>query len=116
MKRILISTLIVGSLLTACVVVPGGGPGHRSDRVMIAPFLPAVVVLDVEPYYFYGDFHYHYTSDSWYYSKSRRGPWVALPRDRYPREVKFKRHERRHDRNKKSDQRDRDGYHDNRRR
>ncbi len=109
MKRLLISTLIVGSLLTACVVAPGGG--HGPGGVMIAPFLPPVVVLDVEPYYFYDNFHYHYTNDRWFYSQSRRGPWAELPRERYPREVRFKRQDRRQD----HDRRDRDRYRDNRR-
>jgi len=111
MKRLFISTLIVGSLLTACVVAPGGGNGPGG--VMIAPFLPPVVVLDVEPYYFYGDFHYHYTNDRWLYSKSRRGPWAELPRDRYPREVRFKGQNRRQDRHQGPDRRDR--YRDNQR-
>lgn len=111
MKRILISMLIVGSLLTACVVAPGG----RGGGVIIAPLLPPVVVLDVEPYYFYGDFHYHYLNDRWFYSKSRRGPWAELPRDRYPREVRFKRQDKRQDRSQGHDKRDRDRYHDDRR-
>jgi hypothetical protein len=46
MKRILILELILVSLLTACVVVPDGGRGNRSERVVIAPLLPAVVVLE----------------------------------------------------------------------
>lgn len=104
MKRLLISTLIVGSLLTACVAVPVGGYGP--DGVVIAPFLPPVVVLDVEPYYYYDNFHYHYTNNLWYYSRSRRGPWVDLPRNRYPREVRFNRHDRRQD----HDRHDRDRY------
>ena len=119
MKRILIATLIAGSLLTACVVAPGGRSGYHSEGVMIAPLLPPVVVFDVEPYYFYSDFHYHYTNNSWYYSKSRSGPWAELPRDRYPREVRFKRNDRRHDRGHDrrhdGEQRDGDRYHDNRR-
>lgn len=111
MKRILISTLIAGSLLTACVAVPGG---HGPGGVVIAPLLPPVVVLGVEPYYYYGDFHYHYTNGSWYYSRSRRGPWVALPRDRYPREVRFERHDRRQERNQDYYRRDRNPGHDRR--
>jgi hypothetical protein len=106
MKRIsLILALIVGSLLTACVAVPVGERDYRSDRVMVAPFLPPVVVLDVEPYYFYSDFHYHYKNNRWYYSKSRRGPWIDLPRDRYPKEVRFKRQDREHDRDRSRDNR-----------
>ena len=84
-------TLIAVSLLAACVAVPGGRHGGRSGEVMIvAPILPPVVVLDLVPFYFYSDFHYHYAKDGWYYSKSRSGPWVKLPRDRYPKEVRYK--------------------------
>jgi len=107
MKRILISTLIALSLLTACTIVPEGGRDRRSGGVVIAPLLPSVVVLD-EPYYFYSGFHYHYTNDRWYYAQSRRGPWAELPRDRYPKEV-------RHKRNHGNRDRDRDRDHDNRR-
>jgi hypothetical protein len=106
MKKILISTLVVGSLLTGCVAVPGGSRGHHPGSVVVAPLLPPVVVLGIEPYYFHGDFHYHYTNGIWFYSRSRRGPWIELPRDRYPKEVRFK---------KKDKRRDRDRYYDDRR-
>jgi hypothetical protein len=90
MKRIMI-LLIAVSLLTACAVVPGGRYGHPSGEVMVvAPILPSVVVLDIEPFYFYSDFHYHYAKKGWYYSKSRSGPWYKLPKNRYPKEVKYK--------------------------
>jgi len=90
MKRILTLTLIAVSLLTACAVVPAGRHGHRSGGVVVAPILPSVVVLGIEPFYFYSDFHYHYARDGWYYSKSRSGPWYKLPKKRYPKEVKYK--------------------------
>jgi hypothetical protein len=89
MKRISILMFIAVSLLTACVVVPAGR-GHHSDGVMIAPVLPSLVVLDAEPYYFYSGYHYHYTNSRWLYSRSKNGPWADLPRDRYPKEVRFK--------------------------
>jgi len=112
MKRISILTLITASLLAACVVVPGGPRGHRSGQAMVvAPLLPSVVVLDVEPFYFYSDFHYHYTSGGWYYSRSRSGPWAKLPRDRYPKEVRFKGKGGKYYRNRDAYQRDR--YRDN---
>lgn len=82
MKRIVIVTLLAASLLTACVVMPRHG--------VVAPYLPPVVVLDVEPYYYYDGFHYHYNRDRWYYSSSRGGPWYDLPRDHYPKELRFK--------------------------
>lgn len=85
MKKLLISTLIGVSLLTACAVVPG-----RRGGLEVVPLLPPLVVLDAEPYYFQGGFHYYYSNNAWYYSKSRSGPWVDLPRDRYPQEVRYK--------------------------
>lgn len=106
MKRLLIPTLLAVSLLTACAVVPGGR-GHGPDGVMIVPLLPPVVVLDVEPFYFYSGFHYHYLNDRWYYSRSRSGPWTDLPRDHYPNEVRFKGRDRDRDRG-------RDRHHDGR--
>jgi hypothetical protein len=126
MKRILISMLITVTLLTACAIVPAGQRGHSSGGVMIAPFLPPIVVLGVEPYYYYSDFHYRYTNDRWYYSRSRRGPWAELPRNRYPKEVRFKGKDRnqkrgpdkdnRRHRGRYDDQRYRDWDQDNRRR
>ncbi|MBA3014516.1 MAG: hypothetical protein KKD63_00765 [Proteobacteria bacterium] len=89
MKRVWILTLLSLVWLTACAVVPARH-GHGPDGVMVVPLLPSVVVLDVEPFYFYSGFHYHYLRDRWYYSKSRRGPWFDLPRGHYPKEVRFK--------------------------
>lgn len=106
MKRILVSALAAAALLTACAVVPAGR-GYHSDGVVIAPILPPLVVLDVEPYYFYSGYHYHYTNDRWLYSRSRTGPWFNLPRDRFPREVRFKErgHDQRYDDRRRDDRR-----------
>ncbi|MCJ7600021.1 MAG: hypothetical protein MUO63_00810 [Desulfobulbaceae bacterium] len=114
MKRLSILMLIAVALLTACIVVPPGR-GHRSEGVMIAPILPSVVVLEAEPYYYYSDYHYHYDNDRWYYSKSRKGPWAELPRDRYPKEVRFKGKGGNRDRGRYDDQRDGDRDYDYRR-
>ena len=112
MKRILIVTFIAVSFLAACAVVPGGPRGHRSDGVIIvAPLLPSVVILDVEPFYFYSNFHYHYAKKGWYYSRSRGGPWFKLPRNRYPKEVRYKRKGGKDYRDRDKYQRDR--YRDN---
>lgn len=111
MKKLLTTVLVTASLLTACAVVPAGRHGHGPQGVVVAPLLPAIVVLDVEPFYFQSGFYYHYDRGRWYYARSKRGPWADLPRDRYPREVRFK------GKNKKRDKdRDRDGRdHDDRR-
>lgn len=86
MKRTLVSAFFLLSLLAACVVVPGG----RHGGAVLVPLLPPLVVLDAEPYYFQGGFHYHYTDGSWVYSTSRSGPWLDLPRDHYPKEVRYR--------------------------
>jgi len=86
MKRALLAVLLAGFLLGGCLVAPG----RRSSGIVIAPALPSIVVLEEEPYYDHGGYHYHYQNNVWYYSDSRRGPWRKLPRDRYPKEVRFK--------------------------
>jgi len=74
------------SILTACIVSPGpGGYG-----VEVAPALPAVVVLDVEPYYYQSGYYYFYQSDRWQYSRSRSGPWAELPRSHWPKEIRHR--------------------------
>ena len=89
-------------LLTACVVTPEqGGPG-----VVVAPALPVVVELGPDPYYFQSGYYYYYQNNGWSYSNARTGPWWALPRDRYPREVRYR---DQHDRDRRDhDQHDHD--------
>ena len=48
------------------------------------------MVLEAGPYYVNEGYHYHYVDNGWYYARSRSGPWAPLPRDHYPREVRFK--------------------------
>lgn len=88
MKKRLLAACLVTALLTACAVVPTGPPGRK--RMVMVPILPPLVVLDAEPYYFYSGYHYFYRDNRWFYSRSRRGPWHDLPRDHYPRELRFK--------------------------
>lgn len=81
----LYGALLAALLLPACIVAPG----HRGPDV--APPLPVVVELHLEPYYFHRGFYYYFHDDHhWSYSRSRAGPWEALPRERYPKEVRFK--------------------------
>jgi len=78
--------ILAAFMLTACVVSPGpGGYG-----VEVAPALPAVVVLDVEPYYYHSGYYYFYQGNSWSYSRARSGPWTELPRSHWPKEVRHK--------------------------
>lgn len=86
MKGILLAVPLGVFLLVGCMV----GPGHRGSGIVVVPALPSVVVLQTEPYYYQGGYHYHYQGDRWYYSNSRSGPWAELPRDRYPKEVRYK--------------------------
>ncbi len=86
MKRIFLAVLLVAFMLSACVVVPG----RRGHGVVVAPPLPSIVVLEEEPYYHHSGYSYYYQNNRWFYSNSRSGPWLDLPRDHYPKEVRFK--------------------------
>lgn len=117
MLRMLIVTPLAALLLSACVVAPvGHGPG-----MVMAPALPLVVELDVEPYYYQGGYHYYYDNSRWRYSGSRSGPWTDLPRSHYPKEIRYKgrgdgrRGDRDHDRRRdRDDDRRGDGDRDRR--
>lgn len=86
MNRMPIVAPLAALLVSACVVAPADhGPG-----MVIAPALPLIVELDVEPYYYQSGYHYYYSNNSWRYSNSRSGPWTDLPRSHYPRETRFK--------------------------
>jgi len=86
MKRISSAVLLAVFLLAGCMVVPG----RRGSGIVLVPPLPSIVVLEEEPYYYHSGYYYYYHNDRWSYSNSRRGPWSELPRDRYPKEVRFK--------------------------
>jgi hypothetical protein len=86
MKKISLAVLLGAFLFVGCVV----GPGRHGSGVVVVPALPSIVVLEEEPYYYQNGYHYHYQNDRWSYSESRSGPWMELPRDRYPKEVRFK--------------------------
>lgn len=87
MYRKLYVALLAAPLLTACVVAPPQ-QGHEYGYA-VAPALPVVVELGVEPYYYHGGYYYYYVNNNWRYSNAKAGPWRELPRDRYPREVRF---------------------------
>ena len=65
-------------------------PGPYGGPVVMAPPLPMIVELETEPYYVHQGYQYYYRNDGWFYSRQRGGPWLVLPRDRYPREVRYK--------------------------
>ena len=84
MYRMLIVVPLTALLLSACVVAPADrGPG-----MVVAPALPVVVELGVEPYYYHNGYHYYYDNNSWRYANSRSGPWMDLPRSHYPQEIR----------------------------
>ena len=85
MKKISIAVLIAVFLLEGCAVTTG----YHGEAVIV-PALPTIVVLEEEPYYHHSGYYYYYQGDRWSYSNSRSGPWMELPRDRYPKEVRFK--------------------------
>ncbi len=85
MKKLFFTILLASFLCAACIMTAG----PHGTSVAIAPPLPVVVELDT-PYYYHSGFNYYYTSDKWYYSKKKGGPWIDLPRDRYPRETKYR--------------------------
>jgi hypothetical protein len=84
MLKTLLSAPAVALLASACAVVPS----HYGDGVVVAPALPLVVELGVDPFYFQGGFHYQFNNNRWLYSRSRSGPWVDLPHSHYPREIR----------------------------
>ena len=86
MKKLCLAVLLGVFLFVGCVV----GPGRHGSGVVVVPALPLIVELETEPYYYQSGYHYHYQNDRWFYSNSRSGPWAELPRDRYPRETRFK--------------------------
>lgn len=102
----LTGAVILALGLSACVVAPR----HRGPDYVIAPALPRVVEVDVVPYYHSGFYyHYHHDARRWTYSRSKAGPWRELPRERYPREIRYRDRGdyRDHDRDRSRD-RDRD--------
>lgn len=100
MHRTTWTPLLAALLLAGCVVAPAHGPDY-----VVAPALPVIVELDVVPYHYGGYYyHYHHRDRSWSYSRSPSGPWYQLPRERYPKEIRYKERER--DRNRDRDRRD----------
>lgn len=86
--RRLTPLLFAALLLSGCIVAPP----ERDYDVVVAPPLPVTVEFDAYPYYHYGGFYYYYHDNDrvWRYSRYRHGPWRELPRDRYPREIRYK--------------------------
>jgi hypothetical protein len=96
-------SMLVGGLATMMFSGCLMAPYPPNETVMMAPALPSVVWLDTSPYYVNNGYTYYYHNNGWQYSQHRRGPWVELPRDRCPKEVRYKdrynvqHHEQEHD-------------------
>ncbi|MDT3707796.1 MAG: hypothetical protein ROZ09_13315 [Thiobacillus sp.] len=88
MNRMSYAPLLAALLLPGCVVAP-------APDYVVAPALPVIVELDVVPYHHGGFFYYYHHDDHrWSYSRDKAGPWRDLPRDRYPREIRYRDHDR----------------------
>ena len=94
MLRISLVAPIMALLVNACVLVPA----DNGYGMVLAPALPSIVELGLEPYYYQRGYYYYYNNSRWRYSHSRSGPWSDLPRNRYPRETRFKGRDGRRDR------------------
>lgn len=103
MSRMLIVAPLAALLLSACVLVPT----DQGPAMVVAPALPLIVELGVEPYYYQHGYYYHYNNNNWRYSNSRSGPWSDLPRSHYPRETRFKGRADRRDGDRDRDRRER---------
>jgi hypothetical protein len=86
MKITILAGALVTMMLSGCLMAPYPPDGNT----MMAPALPTVVWLDTNPYYVNGGYTYYYHNSSWQYSRQRRGPWRELPRDRCPKEVRYR--------------------------
>jgi hypothetical protein len=84
-RTALLSVAVALMMLTGCIV-----PGPNGRPTLLVPPLPSVVWLESEPYYVHGGYTYFYRDEGWYYSRERSGPWVELPRDHYPRQVRYR--------------------------
>lgn len=84
-KTVSAALLVSVIMITGCLMVPGPRGG-----VSFVPILPPLVVLGPEHYYAHEGYHYRYENNNWRYSRSRSGPWAELPRDHYPREVRYR--------------------------
>jgi hypothetical protein len=86
MKNLVLFSLFVLFILTACLVSPG--PSNYGG-VTVSP-LPAIVVLGADPYYYQNGYYYYYNNNNWRYSQSRSGPWTNLPRSHWPKEIRHR--------------------------
>lgn len=87
MKKLWFKAMMGAAVLLCAGCVMTAGPHGAS--VAIAPALPVVVELET-PFIVHGGFHYFYDDGRWFYARQKNGPWIDLPRDRYPKEIRHK--------------------------
>ncbi|WP_286820110.1 hypothetical protein [Desulfobacter sp. UBA2225] len=111
-SKILALLMLVSSafLLSGCMVPADGyhSDPYYSSSVVVVPALPYTVNLYERPYYSHHGYYYFYNNQRWYYSRTRGGNWIALPRTHWPRDTRWKgRHYHNDHRDHKYDQHDR---------
>ena len=89
MNRRILVLMSSAIILTGCLVAPRRGGG-----VELVPILPAIVEIGSDSYIAHGGYHYFYTNDRWYYSTTRDGQRMELPRSHWPKEIRRRGEER----------------------
>ena len=97
--------LIAVLMISGCTI----GLDRRGD-ITIIPALPTTIEIDPDEYYYQDGYYYSIRGDVWFYAQTREGPWIELPRSRYPREVHLRHHD---DRSGQRDFQGRDDRRDN---
>jgi len=87
MNKTVFVALISAFLLSGCAI--GFGGPHRHSLVIV-PALPETVELDADQYYVQNGYYYRYQGNVWVYSSSRQGPWSQLPRNHYPKQIRYR--------------------------
>lgn len=86
-------------LFSGCVVLADdyySDPYYPPD-VVVVPALPYSVDLYAQSYYSYSGYYYFYNNQCWYYSRTRGGNWIKLPRTHWPYDTRWKGHHFRND-------------------
>jgi hypothetical protein len=85
MKRYFPILILAALMCVSCAAYVG----PHGAGVSIGPPLP-YTMESANPYYAYSGRPDYYNNDRGYYAQSGSGPWRDLPRDQYPREVRYK--------------------------
>jgi len=102
MNKPVVGALLFAFFISGCSI--GFLGRHGEGEVVIVPALPVTVEIDTDQPYYQNGYYYSRRGDVWYYSTSQEGPWRHLPRDHYPKEVRYKNHD-----NQSHDEHNQDG-------